>query len=183
MLSLRRWSAGWVTLAVISFCAHCTSVAGLSSDSSLSDFVVNCDASSNSRIFSSVPCELSPAFNSSVIKYYISPSDHIQVTPTASDSAATITIEGVATVSGEASAWLETAVGTKTWFQCIVKAEDGTTTTYYFSSGSNYDRPWLSLGWMLVCFVILRLFLALNQLVRYFRRKVTLGSWGSGGKH
>jgi len=179
MLSVRRWSAGWVALAVISFCAHCT--AGLSSDSSLSGFVVKCSGGhgSGSRVFNAVPCELSPTFNSSVVKYYISASDSIQVTATASDPAATITIQGVATVSGEASAWLETAVGTKTWFECIVTAADEkSTTTYYFSSGSNYDRPWLSLGWMLVCFVLLRLFLGLNQLIRYFRRKVSLKSWG-----
>lgn len=175
------WSAGWAALVVL--CLGC--VSGQSSDSSLSNFTLECDQQSKSSIFDSSECSMSPTFasNSTSEKnyYYISPANRIRVTPTATHNGSFITVDGQGVTSGSPSSWIDLPEGEKKWYECNVTAEDGSSTIYYFSSGSDYDRPWLSLAWMVGCFFLLRIFLALNQLRRWFNRKIELSAWRAGG--
>ncbi len=75
---------------------------------------------------------LDPAFSPDVTDYAVTVGNEvteISVTATASDDAATLTVDGAATDSGAASAPIALAVGTGQ-VDIVVTAEDGTTKTY-----------------------------------------------------
>jgi gliding motility-associated-like protein len=76
---------------------------------------------------------LAPAFASGTTNYTASVSNvttSVTLTPTASDPAATVTVNGVATASGSSSAAISLVVGANT-ITTIVTAGDGTTTNTY----------------------------------------------------
>ncbi|WP_405223994.1 cadherin-like beta sandwich domain-containing protein [Lentisalinibacter sediminis] len=75
---------------------------------------------------------LDPAFSPDVTDYAVTVGNavtEVSVTATASDDAATLTVDGAATDSGAASAPVALMVGT-TSIDIVVTAEDGTTKTY-----------------------------------------------------
>ncbi len=77
---------------------------------------------------------LSPAFASGTLIYSTtqrSTVSHVKVTPTVSDSNASVTVQGTATASGTASASIALTEGTATLVTVVVTAEDGTTTSTY----------------------------------------------------
>jgi hypothetical protein len=90
--------------------------------------------SSNSRLASlstSLPAPLSPAFDPATTAYAIGPvtASSVTVAPRVEDPRATVTVGGVAVASGAASAPRALGVGVTT-LSVVVRAEDGTTTTY-----------------------------------------------------
>ena len=79
------------------------------------------------------PGTLSPTFSSAVTSYTAAVANtvtSIQVTPTVNEAHATVTVNGVATPSGSASAPIALTVGQNS-IPIVVTAEDGTTTKTY----------------------------------------------------
>jgi len=75
---------------------------------------------------------LTPAFNSSTLSYVASVTNattSITVTPTTTDPTATVSVNGTAVISGNASGPIPLNVGPNT-INVLVTAQDGTTTTY-----------------------------------------------------
>ncbi|MFC3803718.1 cadherin-like beta sandwich domain-containing protein [Cohnella sp. GCM10012308] len=77
---------------------------------------------------------LSPAFTSGTTSYTASVAndvDSITVTPTASDSAATVKVDGTSVASGSASGVINLSVGSNAPIEVEVTAQDGTTIQTY----------------------------------------------------
>jgi len=92
-------------------------------------------AASNASLSGLVPSAgaLDPAFSPNTLAYNISVShdtDRITIRPTASDPAATITVDGSVVISGSASGTISLVVGS-TEIPIVVTAQDGSTTQTY----------------------------------------------------
>ncbi|MFC4778173.1 cadherin-like beta sandwich domain-containing protein [Paenibacillus sp. GCM10023252] len=97
---------------------------------------------------------LSPSFASGTISYTANVANGVNsltVTPTAADTQATITVNGVAVASGAASGAIALAVGSGNSVTVVVTAQDGTTTKTYTvavtrAASSNADLSGLTLS-------------------------------------
>ena len=103
---------------------------------------------------------LNPAFAATTTSYTASvsnPITGITVTPTVTDSTATVKVNGTTVVSGTASASIPLVVGANL-ITVLVTAQDGTTTTTYTvtvtrgSTGSNLSGLVLSMGTLIPAF-------------------------------
>lgn len=86
---------------------------------------------------------LSPSFDAGTISYTASVLDEVTsltVTPTVDDANATVTVDGVAVTSGEASGPISLNVGEND-IEVEVTAEDGTTTKQYTVSVTRMNEP------------------------------------------
>ncbi len=108
------------------------SVQVLANDATLSALSVT--TSTDGSAFSGA-ATLTPAFASGTTSYETNllPKEvtHVKVTPTVSDSGATVTVQGTATTSGTASAAIAVAQGTTTTVTMVVTSQDGLVTQTY----------------------------------------------------
>lgn len=135
-------------------------------------------------------CDITPTLSPTTFEYYLTPTDKVRINPTLAlplESNVTLrkkeesTDSAVAIESGEWSEWLSLPTATKQWYILTISGADGST-IYSLSAGADYDKPYHSLAWMIGGAIVLRVFLGINQVRRWFSTKAKLGSWNPTSK-